>query len=126
MLYTIETNHRVGLYCAQRDQGGQWWRRTDITRSYTFLICSQTPLIFLLDTLSSRTPHLHCSIVNKPRGPLKSPKQAHCSPLRRKIQVFPQTALICCKNSVTMLHAARPYRKDICIESSWKPSWKRL
>ena len=30
------------------------------------------------------------------------------------------------KNSVTMLHASRLYRKDICIESSWKPSWKRL
>ena len=45
------------------------------------------------------------------------------STLRRKIKVFPHTALICRKNSVTMLHASRIYRKDICIESSWKPSW---
>ena len=76
--YTIVTNHRVGLYCAQRDQGGQWWRRTDITRSYTFLICSQTPLIFLLDTLSSRTPHLHCSITRRDTDLRPGARQPRC------------------------------------------------
>ena len=76
--YTIATNHRVGLYCAQRDQGGQWWRRTDITRSYTFLIFSQTPLIFLLNTLSRRTPHLHCSITRRDTDLRPGARQPRC------------------------------------------------
>ena len=57
---------------------GQWWRRTDITRSYTFLICSQTPLIFLLDTLSRRTPHLHCSITRRDTDLRPGAKQPRC------------------------------------------------